>query len=114
MKLASINVKDTFQKNGGTKKIFINIDDITAIEHGKYGYRIVLKTTGSIAPPKAGDAYPKSFFELFSYQVSEAQAQTLLAHINTIVAITDLCVDDAGGASIPAPSPAQVITTAGF
>lgn len=114
MALVAINVKDTYQK-GAVKKIYININQITVVEQSKFGWRVGIAIPGSATPPKAGEQYPKSFFEPFSFQVSEAQAQTLLAHINTLAEIKDLCVDDAGSASVAAaPAPAITSAIAGF
>lgn len=115
MTLVTINVADSFKK-GAPKKIYINIEHISAFERTTFGtvptYRIVLSTPGSATPPKAGVEHPKSYFEPFSYSVTEQQGQALLAYINTIKPITELCVDAAGNDN--APSAAASPSALGF
>lgn len=112
MKFVSINVADSFKK-GAPKKIFINLDSIAAVEKTSFGtvpnYRIVLSTPGSATPPKGDDKYPKSFFEPFSYSVSQAQGEAILAQINALVPIIDICVDMAGNDDAPTAAAAPSV-----
>lgn len=111
MKFVSINVADSFKK-GAPKKIFINLDNITAVEKTSFGtvpnYRIILSTPGSATPPKE-EKYPKSFFEPYSYSVSQAQGEAILAQINALVPIIDICVDMAGNDDAPTAAAAPSV-----
>lgn len=119
MKFAAINVADAFKK-GQSKKIFIDLDSIASIEEQTFGvaktYRVVLKASqGSFAPPKTDDKYPKGYYEPYAYTVSLGQGQALLAQVNALTPILDICVDAAGNEDTAAAEPtAASLSKLGF